>query len=384
MLVLNQSLQEENYTLEYFKSRVKLYLGSIQRGHDHCDWTTEKHIYNKLNGLGNISKGKTIVCPSKIYSLIRMDSNDFEEFVDPRNTELNRFLNDRDTLYALSYSYYEDIVSWVLKSKNINLQIICKVCSWIREEYSVLGEKPFIKFMKFLDKLDADEGRWKEMLGKYTLKEMLWWTKADFREHCGVKNKKTKDGGFVSQTETTKKILSYREYWQSKIFLHLESTLETHKQSIKTVIKLIQNKLDDLKNSSKGNGKDSVCHAETPTLRSMASLEEIEEFFEKGGIELCPFLNDSDILEALSHISHDDTILWLLKNENINLQIICKIHSSEFDSYFRLGYKALRKFMRSLDELCLDEKKWQQIVEQPEINQVMLWRITDFRNHFGV
>ena len=72
MLVLNQSLQEENYTLEYFKSRVKLYLGSIQGGHNHSGWKSKKHIFNKLNGLENISKGRSIVCPSQIYSLIRM------------------------------------------------------------------------------------------------------------------------------------------------------------------------------------------------------------------------------------------------------------------------------------------------------------------------
>ena len=316
MLVVKQSLQEENYTREFFKSQVKLYLGSIQGGHDHSCWTIEKHIYNKLNGLGNISNGKTIVCPSEIYSLIRMDHlKDVEEFADQRNTELNRFLNDRDILYALSYSYYKDTVSWVLKSKNINLQIICKVCSWLREEYSVLGEKPFIKFMKFLDKLDADEGRWKEMLGKYTLKEMLWWTKADFRKHCGVKNKKTKDGGFVFQTKTTKKIDSYREYWQSKIYLHLESTRRTHKQSVETVIKLIQNKLDNLKNSRKGNGKDSGCRAETPVLDCIASLQDFEEFFEKGGRELKSFLNGSDILEALSHIRDEDNSVVVKKRK---------------------------------------------------------------------
>ena len=311
-------VKKVNYPREFFKSQFKLYLVSIQGNHDYSDGTSKENIYNILNGLENMNNGRPIVRPSEIYSLIRIYSlKDIKDFLDTGNEEVNHFLNDPNILYALSYSSNKNVISWLLERENINLQIICKVCSWDRVEYSVLGEKPLTKFMEFLDALPVGERKWKEILRDYKLEKMSWWTKADFYEKFGVKNIKTADGGSVvitgkqDQTKILKKIHSHRDYFQSKIYLYLESKRRTHRYC-------------------SDNGIDPI------------------------------------------------------ENENINLKIICKIYSSVLDKYFRLGEKALTKFMEFLDEFCVNEEKWKQIVTQDKMSQIMLWTKADFRNHFGV
>ena len=104
----------------------------------------------------------------------------------------------------------------------------------------------------------------------------------------------------------------------------------------------------------------------------------------KKGIRLDPVINDPSFLEELSYSYDCNSVVWLLENENLNLNIICKIRSSWKKEHSWLGCKALRQFMSFLDGLSNDEQKWQHIVEYPEMHGVMLWSRSDFRKHFGV
>ncbi len=182
------ALEIDSYR-EYFQSQVYLDVASRRGTHSHSSDSVQREIRWKLKYIKNISNGKIIVRPSTILVLLEktFSLKDLKSLIEKGGKELKLFLYQPDVLEAFSYSYDKEIISWLLEKENINLKTIYKVCSSNLRGYSSLGDEALAKFMKFLDGLGADEGRWKEIVEKYGVMEIMLWTKADFTKHLGVK-----------------------------------------------------------------------------------------------------------------------------------------------------------------------------------------------------